>query len=1173
MENKCPEQRREDAEAGRTSQAACHTGQQRAATLSSSITAQHHSNVVAPSFVNSQIQTVNMSVNISTAERKDSRCQAAQHSDTQPVIDMQPFKEKNKARLREEFAETMEGTGDERTLLNSIFIPLYMTTGESEGVNKEHEIMQTVYPSKGKPSSETSVHYRDIFNPRDEQQRKILTVLTKGIAGIGKTISVHMFILDWAEGKSNQDIDFIFFLPFRELNLIKRDFSLQGLLKEFHPELEDIEDVEKFNNHKVLFILDGMDESRCPLDFQHNERVSDVTKECPVDVLLTNIMKKNLLPSALLWITSRPAAASQIPRRTVNINLETEVRGFQEEQRLEYFRKRFSDDEDLANRIIEHIRTTRSLYIMCYIPIMCWIIAKVLEHMLTENNSGNIPQSLTEMYIHFLITQTKCGFEKYQGVTDMDDEKVLELSKDLILKLGQVAFEQLVKGSVIFYAEDLRKCGIDVDEAAVKCGLCTEILKVERGLYKKKMYCFVHLSFQEFLAALYVFYCCVTKNISALESFLENVSAELPLHELLKRVVDKALQSKNGHLDLFLRFLLGISLESNQTLLQGLLPQTENISETVEEMRKYLRKPDIENISPERHVNLFLCLTEMKDSSVHEDIHQFLMSPDCDALSEDHCSALANALLMSQGELDEMDQRKYNIHHQVIHRLVPAFRKCRKAVLTNMELNHEHCASLASSLQSPDCSLTELHLEEMYFDLSVFCAALRGPHCKLEILRLNSMHLRHEDCASLASFLQSPDCPLRELHLERIRVSGYDDDDGDLSVVCAALRGPHCKLETLRLINTRLSHEDCASLASSLQSPDCPLTELHLEGITLSGYDDDEDGGGDGDDDDEDGDLSVVIDALRGPHSKLETLRLNWCDLIEDSYRKLSSALSSNCLRELDLSHNNLQDSGVKLLSDGLKSPHCRLKILRLSFCGVTEEGCASLASALISNCRLRELDLSFNHPGDTVLSGPLCRLEKLNVDHNEEIWVKPQLLKKYACDLTLDPNTAHIILSVSEDNRRVEWVKKDQPHHCYPEQFDEVEQVLCREGLTGRHYWEVELGGEVRWHLVGVTYRSIRRRGRSAACTLGDNDRSWCLELSGSVWHNHEKTLIPIRFPPFPSRVGVYLDWPAGVLSFYSISSDTMTHLYTFNTTFSEPLYPAFRLYSSSSVTLRQVE
>ncbi|XP_062304922.1 LOW QUALITY PROTEIN: stonustoxin subunit beta-like [Osmerus eperlanus] len=262
--------------------------------------------------------------------------------------------------------------------------------------------------------------------------------------------------------------------------------------------------------------------------------------------------------------------------------------------------------------------------------------------------------------------------------------------------------------------------------------------------------------------------------------------------------------------------------------------------------------------------------------------------------------------------------------------------------------------------------------------------------------------------------------------------------------------------------------------------------------------------------------------------------------------------------------------------------------LCRLSFCGVTEEGCASLASALSSNYRLGELDLSYNHPGDTVLSGPLCRLEKLKlvlvtdtflfichvqccVDHNEEIWVKLlQLLKKYACDLTLDPNTAHRTLSLSEENRRVVLVDKDQPYPDHPERFDEQQQVLCREGLTGRHYWEVEVRGDV---LVGVTYRSIRRRGRSAACRLGHNDRSWC--RNGLVINSLFITIMKrLQYMSQSIRVGVYLDWPAGVLSFYSISSDTMTHLYTFITTFSEPLYPVFRfdVIYSSSVTLCQV-
>ena len=175
---------------------------------------------------------------------------------------------------------------------------------------------------------------------------------------------------------------------------------------------------------------------------------------------------------------------------------------------------------------------------------------------------------------------------------------------------------------------------------------------------------------------------------------------------------------------------------------------------------------------------------------------------------------------------------------------------------------------------------------------------------------------------------------------------------------------------------------------------------------------------------------------------------------------------------------------------------------------------------------------------------------------------------------LTFDPNTAYKTLSLSEDNRRVEAVEEDQLYPDHPERFDEEEQVLCTEGLTGRHYWEVEWKGD--WILVGVTYGSIQRKGSTTACSLGDNDKSWCLLCSNFgpyMWHNHQRTYLPAACLPVPSRVGVYLDWPAGVVSFYRVSSDTMTHLYTFNTTFSEPLYPAFWIGQPGySVSLCQV-
>ncbi|XP_067095080.1 stonustoxin subunit beta-like [Osmerus mordax] len=293
-----------------------------------------------------------------------------------------------------------------------------------------------------------------------------------------------------------------------------------------------------------------------------------------------------------------------------------------------------------------------------------------------------------------------------------------------------------------------------------------------------------------------------------------------------------------------------------------------------------------------------------------------------------------------------------------------------------------------------------------------------------------------------------------------------------------------------------------------------------------------------------------------------------------------SALKSTSFLRQLDLSNNDLKDAGMKLLSAGLGNPLCKLETLRLSGCLVTEEGCASLASALRSNpFHLRELDLSYNHPGEkglkllsAGLEDPHCRLEKLNVDHGGECRIKPGL-RKYACELTLDPNTAFRELCLSEENRKVTRREEEQPYPDHPERFEIWPQVLCREGLSGRCYWEAEWsGGGVH---IAVTYKGISRRGEGYDCLLGHNNMSWSLECDDNSYyarHNNKSTAIPV--PPSSShRVGVYLDWPAGTLSFYTVSSDTLTHLHTFHSTFTEPLYPGFWVYSDSTVSLCQVE
>ncbi|XP_059923387.1 NLR family CARD domain-containing protein 3-like [Gadus macrocephalus] len=923
-----------------------------------------------------------------------------------------------KSHLKEKFRCMFEGIAKagHSTPLNDFYTELFITERGSGEVNKEHEV-RLIETASRKPAKEiTPIKCEDIFKLLPGKDQPIRTIMTTGVAGIGKTVLTHKFTLDWSEGKANHDIHFTFLFTFRELNLVKeKEFSLVELLHHFFNATKAA-GICRYDQFQVVFILDGLDECRLPLDFQRNPILTDVTESTSVDVLLTNLIRGNLLPSVRIWITTRPAAANQIPAKYVG--MVTEVRGFTDPQKEEYFRKRFRE-ENLARTIISHIKISRSLHIMCHIPVFCWITATVLEDFFkTSQRRKNIPK--TQMYINFLTVQSIQGDRKYHGRAETDPHWSSE-GREIIVSLGKLAFDQLEKGNLIFYEEDLTECGIDIRRASVDSGVFTQIFIEECGLGQDKVFCFVHLSIQEFLAAFHVSQSLINTGVNLLSE--EPPTSSKDTLTLYQSAVDKALQSENGHLDLFLRFLLGLSLETNQNLLrglqgmtgmrsltpwikQGLLALTGSSSQINQQTVCYIKEKMNGDLSPERSINLIHCLTELNDHSLVEEIQHLLTlgSLSRRTLSPAQWSALVFILLSSEEELDVFDLKKYSASEEGLLRLLPVVKASKTSLL-------------------------------------------------------NDCHLSERCCEALASVLSS----------------------------------------------------------------------------------------------------------------------------------------TSSSLRELNLSTNDLQDSGVKLLSAGLGSPHCTLESLSLSGCLITKKGCASLASALSSNpSHLKELDLSYNHPGDSGaallsagLEDPRWRLDTLSVEHGG-VWRLKSGVKKYACELTLDPRSAHKNLFLSKGNRKVmrnREVKRVRPHShrrvrvgssgrhgpLRDRRHISEDPVLCRGCFSDRCYWEVKWEGCVE---IGVTKKGITRRGG------GDDSKSWRLYCDGEGYHASisYQGLFRCFGHADTHTVGVYLDRPAGTLSFYRVSpgeggsSDTLTHIHTFQDTFTqEELRPAFWLGGGfASVKLR---
>ncbi|KAK7881943.1 hypothetical protein WMY93_028117 [Mugilogobius chulae] len=1009
-----------------------------------------------------------------------------------------------KKSLQQGFSRVFEGVakaGDSAPL-NQIYTELYITEGGASEGNQEHEV----------------------------RLMESASVLTVGVAGVGKTVLTQKFSLDWAEGRSHQELQLLFPFTFRELNVLRdTQFSLVQLLQHFFSPSKDL---CSFTQLQVLFIFDGLDECRLPLDFSRTRVLTDPTESVSVDVLLVNLIRGSLLPSALLWITTRPAAANQIPAECVS--MVTEVRGFTDDQKELYFRKRFSDDT-----IISHIKSIRSLYIMSHIPIFCWILSTVIQKLLEQTEEPELPRNLTQMYVHFLVLQAKVKNIKYHQGSGADLHWTPE-TRDMVLSLSKLAFEQLQKGNLIFYQSDLSDCGLDAEEAARYSGVFTQVFREEPGLYQDKVYCFIHLSLQEFLAALHVHQTFYSSGLNLMEPpqssespeeyYSESdssVHSDRPISEgdFYRCAVLQALESPNGHLDLFLRFLLGLSLSTNQKLLQGLLSYSASNRTNRKTIKFIKQKLDEEDLSVERSLNLLHCLNELNDQSLLEQMKEIVRKGHLskESLSAAQWSTLSFLLLSSESDLQEFDLRKYRATETGLLNLLPVVKASTKALLIGCGLSPHSCGPLASVLSSS--SLTHLDLSNNDLQDSggeLLCDGLKSAPCRLHTLILSLCGLSPHSCGPLASVLSSSSLTHLDLSHNGLQDSGVEllceglksapadctlSDPGSLRVLRSILAVPRTEL-----FWTEMSDVDsgiCCSHSSSLgvTAPSAPITTGTTVAFTFQAF----------------------SSSSLSPWRLAKAWAVAWQFRVHQTFRM-----------------SDLR-SGRDFTGFSLSSTH---------------------------SC-VRELDLSYNHPGSSVKK--LKALQNKSQRPLQSVRLDPcgkqfmvSGLRKYSCDFSLDPNTVHRRLLLSDDKRTVTAVKEKLPYGDHKDRCRDMPQVLSSTGLTGRCYWEVKLRGDVA--VIAVSYRGNRDERE-----FGDSDRSWALKVCGHqlfICHNKKQTFLT-QTQDDVDRVGVFLDSEAGLLSFYEVSSDgKLFHLYSFSSSFNEPLFPGFGLWwvgdSLSVVDLR---
>ncbi|XP_062432358.1 NACHT, LRR and PYD domains-containing protein 6 [Rhea pennata] len=860
------------------------------------------------------------------------------------------YRKDYKKKIREAYSTMKDQNArvGESVSLNARYSKLVIVNNHRDEEQREHEIiaMGRRHTEILKEQASSCIAVGDLFKPSPDGLTPKVVVLL-GAAGIGKTMTARKIMLDWASDKVFVEFDYVFYIHCREGNLLTGEASVADLITSCcrggSPPLTEM----LRSPEKLLFVIDGFDELRFSFDRPQVDLCSDSLEEKrPVEITLSSLFRKTVLRECSLLITTRPAALQKLGN-CLEGERYAEILGFSEVERKEYFHKFFKNAEQAAT-VFQFVRENETLFTMCLVPIVCWIICTVMKQQLSKKKGlAQNTKTMTGIYILYLTALLR-------SLSD----KLKQSVPTVLRKLCCLAADGIWKQKVLFEEDEVQR--YELDQREVLPLLLSEHI-FQKDIDCVTTYSFIHLSFQEFFAALFYL----------LED--EGETQRLPGDPV--RDVNKLLEnygSSRNYFMLTVRFLFGLLNEERRNALEKEI-QCKISPKVTQELLMWLQKSQkntlavlTQEITVIREMEVCHCLYEIQDErfvtgaldrftgmylrgvSLNQ-FDQIVLSfsiknfPKLESLDLGHCSFMWD----SPEDYTGLQPAK-RVHW---------FDRC--------QLTDACCGALASVLRAKS-TLTELDLggnEELRDGgLKLLCEGLNHAACQVHTLRLGCCNLTAASCKDLATVLSATPS------LAHLDLSDNPLADSGVQELCRGLTQPSCRVQKLWLWQCHLTEACCGALAMALRM-NSSLTELHLGNNELG-----------------DRGVQQLCESLQDAACRVQMLRLWQCRLTEACCGALAMALRMNSsLTELHLGDNELGDGGVRQLCESLQDAACRVQMLSLWQCRLTGACCADLATVLSASQSLVHLDLSENDLGDSGmlllcegLKHPTCLLQRL---------------------------------------------------------------------------------------------------------------------------------------------------------------------------------------------------